>query len=142
MANVFILPQDILLRGPRLLAGRRADFYVIMNGKIEPSFDVVRNGTTDIAGRAIATMTQVQSRATLQATHTFARRNDIGFHLAFIPKTVPDGGSMGFDTEYMRRIYAEGFDKAVLGTVWSRSPSDGPLPSAQVSTASNQAMRR
>ncbi|HEV2566542.1 MAG TPA: patatin-like phospholipase family protein [Microvirga sp.] len=142
MANVFILPQDVLLRNPRLLAGRRANFYVIMNGKIEPSFDVVRNRTPDIAGRAVSTMTQVQSRATLQATHAFARRNGIGFHLAFIPATVPDGGSMGFDTEYMRRIYAHGYDRAVSGTAWSRSPSGGPDPATQVSTAARRAMQR
>jgi predicted acylesterase/phospholipase RssA len=142
MANVFILPQDILVRNPRLLAGRRANFYVVMNGKIEPSFDVVRNRTADIAGRAIATMTQVQSRATLQATHAFARRNGIGFHLAFIPKTVPDGGSMGFDTGYMRRIYAYGYDRAVSGTAWSRSPSEGSVPSTQAMTAARRAMQR
>jgi predicted acylesterase/phospholipase RssA len=141
-ANVFILPHDILMRNPRLLAGRRATFYVVMNGKIEPAFDVVRNRTPDIVGRAVSTMTQVQSRATLQATYAFARRNGIGFNLAFIPGTVPDGGSMGFDTEYMRRIYAHGYDRAVSGTAWSRSPLEGPGPFIAATTAARQAIHR
>jgi len=141
-ANVFILPQDVLLQSPRLLAGRQANFYVIMNGKIEPSFDVVRNRTTDIAGRAISTMTQVQSRATLQATHTFARRNGIGFHLAFIPEDVPDGGSMGFDTGYMRGIYAYGYERSLSGRIWSTTPPGVPARAVQVTTAVNRADHR
>jgi hypothetical protein len=124
MANVFILPQDILLQNPRLLAGRRANFYVIMNGKIEPSFDVVNYRAADIVGRAVSTMTQVQSRATLQATDAFARRNGIGFNLAFIPEDVPDGGSMGFDTAYMRRIYAYGYAQGSSGTSWQHGLPD------------------
>lgn len=132
MANVFILPQDILVRNPRLLAGRRANFYVIMNGKIEPAFDVVRNRTPDIVGRAVSTMTQVQSRATLQAAHAFARRNGIRFNLAFIPQDFPEGGSMGFDTGYMRRIYAYGHERGVSGAAWSTSP-----PGASSRTAGN-----
>ncbi len=124
--NVFILPQDILMRNPRLLAGRKANFYVIMNGKIEPSFDVVRNRTADIVGRAVSTMTQVQSRATLQATHAFARRNGIGFNLASIPEDVQEGGSMGFETAYMRRIYAYGYEQALSGTAWTAGPPGGP----------------
>jgi predicted acylesterase/phospholipase RssA len=129
-ANVFILPQDILVRNPRIMAGRGSNIYVIMNGKIEPSFDVVRNRTTDIVGRAVSTMTQVQSRTTLQATYAFTRRNGIGFNLASIPDDFPSGGSMGFDTDYMRRVYAYGYERGSSGTAFSRSLPAGPSTTA------------
>lgn len=120
-ANVFILPQDIVTQNVRPGPGMRVSFYVVMNGKIEPSFTVVGNRATEIVGRAVTTMTQVQSWSTLQATHDFARRNGFGFNLAYIEADMPEGGSMGFDREYMRRIYAYGYDQALSQTVWKRN---------------------
>jgi hypothetical protein len=125
-SNVFILPQDFLVRDPRVLQkGSRARFFVILNGKIEPSFSVVDNRTAEIAGRAVTTMTQVQTVATLRATSAFARRNGIGFNLTYIGKEVPDGGSLGFDTSYMRKIYDYGYQKALSREAWR---SDLPRP--------------
>lgn len=112
-SNIFILPHAILTRDIRLGAGAKVNFYVIMNGKIEPSFTVVDNRAAEIVGRAVATMTQVQSRSTLQAARAFALRNGFGFYLAHIEADVPEGGAMGFDTGYMRRIYAYGYNQAM-----------------------------
>ncbi|MGO4704340.1 patatin-like phospholipase family protein [Microvirga sp. 2MCAF38] len=120
-SNVFTLPQNLLVRDPRLGGQQRGSIYVLMNGKIEPSFAVVENSTGQIAGRAVTTMTQAQSRSTLHATAAFARQNGFRFNLTAIDSTVPDGGATGFDTPYMRRLYEYGYAKAVSGELWSRT---------------------
>ena len=58
VSNVFILPDDILFRNPRLPLKGSADLYVLMNGKLHPSFEVVPNQTKDIAGRSVSTLIQ------------------------------------------------------------------------------------
>ncbi|MBD8905075.1 alpha/beta hydrolase, partial [Methylobacterium bullatum] len=40
---VFTLPQSFLLRDGRLRTAGKADIYVIINGRLEPEFDVAQN---------------------------------------------------------------------------------------------------
>ena len=118
MSNVFIVPDGLLLHDTPLPIEGKADVYVIINGKLEPSFEVINNRTTEIAGRAVSTMIQVHSRAILQATYAFSRRNRMGFHLTYIPTDVDDAGTMTFDTEEMRRLFAYGYDRGLSGMAW------------------------
>jgi Patatin-like phospholipase len=127
VSNVFVLPDDLLLRDRRLAINGRADVYVIMNGKLGPSFEVVNNQTADIVGRSVLTMIEVHSRAVLRTTSDFARRNGMGFHLAYIPTGVNDEASMKFDTEEMRRLFAYGYERGRSGTLWMPlSPASEP----------------
>jgi hypothetical protein len=122
VSNIFILPDDLLLRDRRLANNGKAGIYVIMNSKLGPSFEVVNTQTTDIVGRSLATMIEVHSRAVLRATSDFARRNGMGFHLAYIPTEVDDEASMKFDTEEMRRLFAYGYEWGKLGMVKMSAP--------------------
>jgi hypothetical protein len=67
------------------------------------------NDITEIVGRSVSPMTQVESAATLRSAYSFARRNGVCFHLAYLPSEMPEGGSMGFDTDYTRRLYGYGY---------------------------------
>jgi predicted acylesterase/phospholipase RssA len=119
VSNVFVLPDRLLGRhlGPSGSAG--GNIYVLMNGKLDPAFEVVENRSFRIAGRAVSTMIQNASRANLRATLAFARSNGMGFHLAALPPEVDDSGATTFETEAMRRLYAFGHDRAVTGRAWS-----------------------
>ncbi|WP_245411042.1 patatin-like phospholipase family protein [Microvirga flavescens] len=130
-SNIFTIPQHLLVRDPHLPGQRqRGSIYVLMNGKIEPSFIVVENSTAQIAGRAISTMTQAQSRSTLHATADFAQRNGFRFNITAIDSDMPDGGATGFETQYMRKLYEYGYAKGASQALWSRS-----VPLAAANTA-------
>lgn len=105
-SNVFIVPDRFV--GELRVAGETGDIYVIMNGKLEPSFEVVENLTIRIVARSISTMIEARSGALLQSTYDFAKRNQLRFNLTSIPAEVDDSGTTLFDTGQMRKLYAFG----------------------------------
>lgn len=111
---------------------------MLMNGRIEPDFEVVEPSTLSIIRQTVAAGSQARSRATLAATYAFARANRIGFHLAAIDETAPRTTvATGFDTDYMRRLYRAGHAKARAGSAWRGDIPGTPLvPTISVRTNS------
>ncbi|MFE1601724.1 patatin-like phospholipase family protein [Methylobacterium sp. ID0610] len=126
---VFTLPESFLGQDRHFASRRgRPNIFVIINGRIEPSFDVVENRTLAIASRTLSTVGRARSRATLASTAAFAHRNGIGFNLTYIDRRIPEvAAQQGFDTAYMRRLFDDGYDKARSGALWQTA-----LPRDQV----------
>ncbi len=117
---VFTVPQAFVVRGgvPGTVS-RKSDIYVLMNGKVEPDFDLVGNNTLSIVEKTVATGSQARTRASLAATYAFSRANNIGFHLAYIDESAPRiATTRGFDTAYMRSLYQVGYERARTGSAW------------------------
>jgi len=128
VAPVFILPQAALV-GDRIRgAPGKADFYVLMNGRIDPEFEIVRAETLPIVQQTLATGAQARSSASLAAAYAFAASHRAGFHLAYIDGAAPRPTTVdGFEVSYMRSLYEAGFEKARSGTAWrSRVPLTAP----------------
>ncbi|RVU18102.1 patatin-like phospholipase family protein [Methylobacterium oryzihabitans] len=120
---VFTLPEAFLVQDGRIETSRgKPNIYVIINGRIEPSFRVVENGTLPIATRTLSTLGRSRSRETLTSTYAFARRNGMGFNLTYIDRRIPEvPADKGFDTAYMRRLYEDGYEKGRSGAVWQNA---------------------
>ncbi|GEO98605.1 patatin-like phospholipase family protein [Methylobacterium haplocladii] len=131
---VFTLPQGFL---PRTRAGRgQADIYVVINGRLEPEFDVTQNNTLAITGRSFTTASRARTRATLSATETVSRRSGIGFNLTYIDETGPTAAAArGFDTAYMRSLYNAGYEKGKTGRFWQHSVPGAPSTVLEASVA-------
>jgi hypothetical protein len=95
------------------------DIYILVNKKLERNFELVSNGTIDVASRSLSAITQSQTRSIIFSTYDFAKRNRLGFHLSYIAREYPAPPSEGFDTAYMRALYQYGYDKAASGQAWS-----------------------
>ncbi|QOZ76994.1 alpha/beta hydrolase [Bradyrhizobium sp. CCBAU 53351] len=118
-APVLTLPEALLFQGNRLPGSARMDIYILVNKKIERNFELVSNGTIDVASRSLSAITQSQTRSIIFSTYDFAKRNRLGFHLSYIARDYPPPPSQGFDTAYMRALYQYGYDKAASGQAWS-----------------------
>ncbi|GJE59086.1 patatin-like phospholipase family protein [Methylobacterium trifolii] len=130
---VFTLPQALLLRDGRLRTAGRANIYVVINGRLEPEFDVTKNNTLSIVERSFTTASRARSRATLATTYAFTRANGIGFNLTYIDSDSPTTtASRGFDTGYMRALYRSGLEKARTGTFWNHSVPAAPVVKALI----------
>lgn len=131
---VFTLPQSFLLRDGRLRnPGGKADIYVVINGRLEPEFDLAQNNTLSIVERSFTTASRARSRATLASTYAFTRSNGIGFNLTYIDETGPTAATArGFDTAYMRRLYQSGYEKGRSRGFWERTVPTAPLVKAIV----------
>ncbi|WP_407520929.1 patatin-like phospholipase family protein [Methylobacterium oryzisoli] len=131
---VFTLPEAFLAQDGRVVRSRgRPNIFVIINGRIEPSFDLVRNRTFAIASRTLSTVGRTRARNTLASTLAFARRNGIGFNLTYIDRGIPEvAAQQGFDTAYMRRLFDDGYAKARAGALWETAlPRDGVMQEAR-----------
>ena len=118
-APVLTLPEALLFQGSRLPGSAKMDIYILVNKKIERNFELVSNGTIDVASRSLSAITQSQTRSIIFSTYDFAKRNRLGFHLSYIARDYPAPPSEGFDTAYMRALYQYGYDKAASGQAWS-----------------------
>lgn len=118
-APVLTLPEALLFHGSRLPGSAKMDIYILVNKKIERNFELVSNGTIDVASRSLSAITQSQTRSIIFSTYDFAKRNHLGFHLSYIARDYPAPPSEGFDTAYMRALYQYGYDKAASGQAWS-----------------------
>ena len=133
---VFTLPQALLVRDGRLRTAGKADIYVVINGRLEPEFDVTKNNTLSIVERSFTTASRARSRATLTATYAFARANRIGFNLTYIDEAAPSAAAArGFDTAYMRALYDAGYAKGRGGRFWEHSVPAAPIVRAAVAEA-------
>ena len=117
-APVLTLPDALLFQG-RLPGNSRMNIYILVNKKLERTFELVSNSTLDVASRSLSSITQSQTRSVIFSTYDFAKRNRWGFHLSYIERNYPASPSEGFDTAYMRALYQYGYEKAASGRAWT-----------------------
>ncbi|MBP1182488.1 patatin-like phospholipase family protein [Methylobacterium sp. PvR107] len=135
---VFTLPQSLLLRDGRIRTGGKAEIYVVINGRLEPDFEVTKDNTLSIVERSFTTASRARSRATLTATYALARSNGIGFNLTYIDENGPKASAAkGFDTAYMRALYEAGLEKGRSGTLWQHTVPAAPIVKATASALGN-----
>ena len=124
---VFTLPQALLLRDGKIRTSGKASIYVVINGRLEPDFDVTKDNTLAIVGRSFTTASRARSRAALAATYALARTNGIGFNLTYVNANGPNvAAANGFDTSYMRALYQEGLAKGRTGEFWEHTVPASP----------------
>lgn len=103
-------------------ASAHKSIYVLINTKLEPSFEVTENNPLKVPGRAIFTLTKTERRNSVAAAYEFARRNRFKFNLTYLPKEIPEKGSAGFETGYMQSLFTYGYDLGRSGQAWQSSP--------------------
>ncbi|MGY3447817.1 patatin-like phospholipase family protein [Bradyrhizobium sp. USDA 4353] len=125
--QVFTFPDRLLMQpaSSGRIASQKPAIYIIMNGRISTDFQPVENSAKAIAIRSLAMKSKRETQSYLVATYQFARHNAMSFNMAAIDPSVPEGQGIGFDTDYMRSLYALGYDGARAGRLWSQTP---PVP--------------
>lgn len=122
--QVFLLPNQIAAGSIDAKLGispvRRV--YIIRNGRLDPEYKAVKASTLAIAGRSISTLIKTQGIGDLYQMYEFARRNHIGYNLAFIPGDFPDTSTEAFDPKYMSGLFDLGFQLGKSAHPWKTTP--------------------
>jgi hypothetical protein len=124
MAQVFIYPAGIRIKqeGDALGASRERKLYVIRNARLDPDWASTERSTMTIAGRSIASLIHSQGIGDTYRIYATAQRDGVDFNLTFIPPTFNHPHKEEFDTEYMRALYAVGYEQGVKGVPWRKVP--------------------
>ena len=120
---IFVAPEKVLRSlAVTSSASARKSIYVLINTKLEPTFEVTENTPLQVPSRAIFTLTKTERRNSIFAAYAFARRNGFKFNLAYLPRDLSDKGSVEFDTGYMRSLFEYGYELGRSGQAWRSSP--------------------
>ncbi len=120
--QVFTIPEAILARGEtaKRPLGLPIHFFVVINNRLKPEFEVVEGSTAAVLTRSLASLIKSHARATLVATQEFARDHDIDFNLTYIGDDFPPELTPSFETDYMRKVFHYGYEKAASGHSWQK----------------------
>ena len=124
MAQVFAYPSSLRIKELSAAAGftRERRLYVIRNARLDPDWAQVERKTMSIAGRAVASLIHTQGIGDLYRIYATTQRDGVDFNLAFIPFSFNAPHKEEFDNEYMRALYDVGYDLAVKGYPWLKTP--------------------
>jgi hypothetical protein len=123
-AQVFVYPPSLQLKKISEKSGvqRERNLYVIRNSGLNPKFEEVERRTLTIAGKAIESLIRTQGIGDLYRIYAITQRDGVNFNLAYIPESFKAPHKEEFDTEYMRALFKNGYDAAVKGYPWNKTP--------------------
>jgi hypothetical protein len=124
--QVFVYPPSLNVRSAGIQRERR--LYVIRNARLDPDWAQVERSTMSIAGRAISSLIQTQGVGDLFRIYLTAQRDGFDFHLAYIPETFTRTLAEPFETAYMKELFQLGYDMAVKGYPWAKTPPGFAVP--------------
>ena len=119
--QLFTIPEAILSKGlanERQARAMPSRFFVIINNRLKPEFEVVEGSVVPMLARSLSSLIKTHARLTLVATREFARSRNMEFNLTYIGDDFPTDPKPSFETAYMRSVYRYGHDKAASGNVW------------------------
>ena len=96
--------------------------YVLRNAFLEPDYRGVTRSVLPIANRAISSLIRTQGIGDLYQIYALCHRDGLDFNLAYIPSDFTESSKEGFDPVYMGKLYQLGFQMAVEGYPWKKSP--------------------
>lgn len=132
MAQVFAYPAVIRIKDEAAAQGvtRERKLYVIRNARLDPDWADVERNTMTIAARSVASLIHSQGIGDLYRIYATAERDGVDFNLGFIPSSFNAPHKEEFDTEYMRALYATGYEMTLKGFPWLKAPPGFALPGA------------
>jgi hypothetical protein len=122
-AQFYVAPDSMLL-STSTASLRASDLYVIANMKLSPDFELTERNTLSILGRTVATAIRIVIRNAIDRVYATAKRNHIGFYLAFVDQGFSAPARGPFDTDYMKALYQAGFAKGSGPDPFLREPPD------------------
>lgn len=96
---------------------RGARFYVVVNGRTNPSFGITKDTPQGVLGRSIDILLRASLVTTLAGNRAFADRNDLFFRYAALPDDS-EASALDFSLESMSAVYEIGRQGAISGAAW------------------------
>ena len=96
--------------------------YLVRNSRLGSDWQTVETRLSPIINRSISTLIRNQGIGDLARIYIEATRSGLGFNLARIPDDFDEMPGEPFDREYMRRLFARGYELGRGGYPWVTGP--------------------
>jgi hypothetical protein len=105
-----------------LVPDRPRKLYLIRNAQVGPEYSSIKPYIGDIGTRAISSLTKYQGVGDLYRIYVLAKRDDIDYNLAYIPKDFHPKRDSEFDSKYMNEEFNMAYNLALSGYEWTKYP--------------------
>lgn len=121
IAQLFLYPASI---DPGLLGVERRSqtAFIIRNARLDPEHAETERRTLTIASRAIGTMLAASGSNDVLRLYFITKRDGVDYNLAYIGTDFRVPRNRLFDQAYMRALYDYGYQQAVTGRAWHKTP--------------------
>ena len=124
LAGQFYLAPDSLLASTSKTRLPATDIYIVANMKLTPEFALAERSLSGILGRTVSIATKYAIRGGIEQAFAAAKRDGIGFHLAYIDQAFDAPSRGAFDTDYMKALYEAGVRKGRSAEPFAHEPVD------------------
>jgi hypothetical protein len=134
---VLISPQVPIAEITRQRLGRNIDrrLWVIINNRGLPPPAIVGPRIGPIATATVSALVRGSGIGDAYKLYLIAERDEIAYHAAWVPQTIPCVSNEDFDPVYMRCMFDLGGQEFRRGTLWSDLPPQAHGASRGTSSA-------
>ncbi|MEA3410490.1 MAG: patatin-like phospholipase family protein [Pseudomonadota bacterium] len=122
--QVFLYPLGIDWRKvlDKLAVPGSPNIYVIRNSRIDPQWSAVEPRIGPVISRSVSSLIRTQGIGDMYRMYLGARRDNLDYHLAFIPADFDAESNEVFDPVYMNALYERAYGMARDGYPWRKTP--------------------
>ncbi len=102
--------------------------YLIRNSRLDSDWRQIDRNTLSIMERAVDQLIQTQGIGDIFRSYLVCERDGVGFNLAYIGPDFNVPHQSEFDRHYMNALYDYGYNLAIAGYPWAKSPPGYDLP--------------
>ena len=132
----FVVPPALLAPGSNYRIPA-TQLYIVLNSGLERDFTVVEQATPAILAQTVGMAVKVDLRLMLDRTFVAAKNSGIGFNVASIAPNFNAPSRGPFDPNYMKALFAAGYDQGKSATPFANTPP--PYPGAPADNSSDMA---
>ena len=100
----------------------RPQIYILSNSYMAPTRQQVKDSLAAISMRSLDTVVAAANSGDIYRLYAFAKKRGLDFNLAYIPDDFKPHPKDLFDIKEMNRMFKRGYDDAVNGYKWHKTP--------------------
>lgn len=100
----------------------KAKLYLLRNGYMSSNYKRVENSLPSLAERSFDTIIEAQGIGDIYRIYVFMKQRGNDYNLAFIPPDFKQESKEMFDPQDMKRLFDRGYQDAVKGYKWHKTP--------------------
>ncbi|MEO1495027.1 MAG: patatin-like phospholipase family protein [Pseudomonadota bacterium] len=122
--QVMVFSPELPIKDVDRALGAQIDrtIYVIMNNKLEKSYEPVDVGVLSIAGKAVSSLIGGSGTGDVYKIYAIAVRDGIDLRLLWVPRSFDVDAEEPFDPAYMTALYKLGRTLGAKGASWQNRP--------------------
>jgi predicted acylesterase/phospholipase RssA len=129
--QVMLFSPEVPMRKFDQALGAKFDrtVYIVVNNKLDKSYDPVRPRVLSIAGAAVSSLIGGSGTGDVYKLYAIAQRDGIAFNVVWIPREFSIQPSEPFDPVYMKALFDVGYEYGLAGGRFVPRPPDfAPWP--------------